>query len=182
MSDLHTLTEFLLEQHGIPQSLSADMTQLLSTSWERTLSEGEAICTEGQPSQEMWFLVSGAVQVSKRDFLGEDKPLAALHAPAVLGHMGLVNRTSRSATVRALKPSVVRVVEAHRFDVLLGEISPVGDAFRRLLISSMMEQLGRGNRELSFLLHPEDAKTVEEISHEDRLIRAEASFDGWKRD
>ena len=46
----------------------------------------------------------------------------------------------------------------------------------------MMEQLTRGNRELGFLMNPEDAQTVEEISHEERLIRAEASVDGWRRD
>jgi CRP-like cAMP-binding protein len=182
VSDLYNLTEFLLEQHGVSASLANDMAELLSTSWERQVEEGHTLCVEGQPSAEMWFLVSGGVQVLKRDFLGNEQPLAALHAPAVLGHMGLVNRTARSATVRALKPSVVRVVEAHRFDVLLSEISPAGDAFRRLLISSMMEQLTRGNRELGFLLHPEDAATVEDVSHEERLIRAEASFDGWKRD
>ncbi len=182
MSDINQLTAFLLEQHGVPASLAGDMSHLLSTSWERAVAGGETLCVEGQPSAEMWFLVTGAVQVLKRDFLGNEQPLAALHAPAVLGHMGLVNRSPRSATVRALKDSTVRVVEAHRFDVLLSELSPAGDAFRRLLISSMMEQLTRGNRELGFLLHPEDAATVEEVSHEERLIRAEASFDGWKRD
>ena len=59
------------------------------------------MCGEGQPSDSMFVTMEGSVQVLKRDTTGTEKELAVIPAPSMIGQMGLVDGSARSATCRA---------------------------------------------------------------------------------
>lgn len=148
--DLAVATE-LLRTHGVdcgPEGLARVLESLPRTSLRRR----ELLCTEGDPSGSMWVLLSGSVQVIKRDYSGRAQKLAVLRAPAVVGHMGVVGGNPRSASCEAKTRIEVAVVDKERFQALLSELSPAADAFRRLLISGMSRQLATGNAALRRLL------------------------------
>ena len=158
----------LLNQHAIgmrPEHLAA----ALEASEAFVLADAEELCDEGGVAQEMWVLLSGFIEVRKRG-LPEDQPLAIVSAPALLGHMGLVNGTQRSASCRARGRCDLLRLPATRFYELLADQTPAGHIFRRLLIASMNRQLERGNDRL------------QRVSNPDELLEATVSLDGWSKD
>lgn len=81
----------------------------------KTFSEKETICAQGSDSDEMFILISGELGV-----MGENGvSIATLHPITTVGEMGMFNRHKRSASVEALKPSKVLVIERPPFEYLL---------------------------------------------------------------
>jgi CRP-like cAMP-binding protein len=128
-----------------------------------TLSDGEQLCREGEKGTgQLWILVSGNIQVFKRDLQGVDHSLTLLSAPNMLGHMGAVLGASRSATCKAHGMATVRVLESRRLAYLMDDVGPQGDVLRRLLIATMSAQLNMANDKLNRMLR--DDSTVTEKS------------------
>ena len=71
----------------------------------RQLQAGEVICTEGEDSSEMYFILEGGVDVYKKvattDKDGENVKLTSLGATDFFGEMSLLNGEKRSATIIA---------------------------------------------------------------------------------
>ena len=103
---------------------------------------------------EMWILLRGKVRVFKRDYQGNERKLATLQPPSLFGHMAMVDGNRRSATCRVVGDVLLAVLDKGRFQSLMGDLSPPGDVFRRLLITSMWQQLASGNNLLSELMSP----------------------------
>ena len=128
----------------------------------------------------MWILVEGDVAVQKRNYQGVAQALPEVGAPALLGHMGMVDGQPRSATCTAHGNSRVIVLSQPVFQAVMADPGPAGDLFRRLLIAGMNRQLASGNAELRRLLHPEEVARRPAAVTEEGLVAAEASFEGWK--
>lgn len=127
----------------------------------KTLADGEALCREGQKGTgEVWILVSGKIQVFKRDLSGVEHSLTLLSAPNMLGHMGAVLNAARSATCKARGEATVRVLEQRRLAFLMDDVGPQGDVLRRLLIATMSAQLNMANDKLNRMLQ-DDSKVTE---------------------
>ncbi len=74
----------------------------------RRLAAGEILVREGDPSTSLYCLVSGSLVVLKR--IRDGVPEHAIHTLVPgepIGEVGFFDRRARSATVRALEPSVV---------------------------------------------------------------------------
>ena len=86
------------------------------------LAEGGVILREGDVGEEMYLLLHGNVEVSKRlglmveedDLLTKRKTIVRLSAPQFFGEMGLLEYAERSATVIAASPC--QLVEIRRAD------------------------------------------------------------------
>ena len=169
MSPLYRIAEKLLQKHGVEVD-AAHLMAVLDLLPEQKLNSGHRLCTERNLSSDMWVLTAGSVSVVKQDFNGVDQELARIQAPALLGHMALVTGNPRSATCNVVVPASVRVVTRERFATLLDDVSPQGDAFRRLLISSMSGQLDAGNRAIQHAITEPSAKN---------MTLAESSLHGW---
>ena len=109
---------------------------------------GATIFYEDDDSDAVYFIVEGAVEIFKSDQSGKKLPLAILRDHGLLGEMGLLNGTPRTATARALCQTRCLYLPATTFSQSLHDGSvPVHRlvlAFARILsqrLSSMDERL-----------------------------------------
>ena len=183
MSDLTAQAKKILLAHPFVGRNVKPMVKVLEACGERALEGGETLCAEADPSGEMWFLLNGGVRVLKKGPRGEEKELAVIQAPALIGHMGLIDGSSRSATCQAVTASSVAVLDQRSYKRILGEPTTRGTALRRLLISSLTSQLVEGNRRLQGLLdRAMDAtpSTAGGAITDDDLLKTAGVLSGWK--
>jgi len=173
----------LLRKHLCDGVRVQDLVSMLADCEYRTLSNGAAICQEGEKGDTLFILLEGRVRVLKRDPRGEERELTTLKPPALLGHMSLIDGSTRSATCLSVGESRVVIMSRRVYDFRINEIGPPGTALRRLLLSSLTHQLVRGNAQLSDLLtddFPEDDATAEE--DQQALLRTAGALRGWSLD
>ena len=156
----------------------ADLASALTRCDIKTLDTGMMVCKEGQEAKEIFFLMEGSVSVVKTDPRGRLHELAALSAPALLGHMALLERTTRSATCMTKDPVRLAILSRDCYDSLLYEASGAGRAMRRLLLASLAHQLSGGNSRLRDLLETTDDSDDSE-GRESNLVDTSATLEGW---
>jgi CRP-like cAMP-binding protein len=194
-----------LTVHPYAGGRSADLAKVLELCTTRNLATSDVLTTEGDQGDEAYFLLHGTVRVLKKGPRGADQELAQIPAPALLGHMSLVDHSQRSATCVAAAPCQILVLDRRTFGTLLTESSSRGTALRRLLLSSLTRQLMSGNALLQGLLvepepesgastssgashstapknrHKPAARSSGDISDND-LLRAAGVLEGWSID
>lgn len=67
----------------------------------RRYSAGQVVFEEGELGDSLFVIVSGEIEVLRRDVSGEQKVIAVLGPPEFFGEMSLIDKEYRSATVRA---------------------------------------------------------------------------------
>ncbi len=114
---------------------------------------GEEICREGEKDFSLYVVLRGRVEVVKRtNREGEgEKRLAVLEEGSFFGEMALVDEEPRSATVRALEPTVTARLERRNFLALLGESGIAAARLLLTILSTVNERLRRTNTELVLL-------------------------------
>ncbi len=144
-TDSDRLAKRIIAHHSFPGASHAAIERVLAKGDCQPLDHGQDICTEGEPGDEVFFLVRGNITVLRKDASGEDRVLSDMTCPCVFGHMAVIDGSRRSATCRANGP--VEVVRLHRsqVDQLVSEGSVAGVALRRLLIASLCDQLTNAN-------------------------------------
>lgn len=165
------------------------LASVLGATTLRRHNEGDVLCAEGDPGNELFFLMDGNIRVSRKDSRGVDRELAVLSAPALLGHMSLVDKSPRSATCATLGRAVVGVLDRRRYNSLLTEPSERGMALRRVLCASLTRQLVGANERVRALLQqaeaqtsldPDDVDDVEDYDVSDTgLLGLESALGGW---
>ncbi len=195
----------ILTVHPYAGGRSSDLAKVLERCEPKTLAIDDVLTSEGDQGEEAYFLLRGTVRVLKKGPGGDDQELAQIPAPALLGHMSLVDHSKRSATCVAADACQILVMDRRTYGSLLTESSSRGTALRRLLLSSLTRQLISGNARLQGLLvEPDDepASTASrstpsaatrkprkrrsagsdgDISNND-LLRAAGVLEGWAVD
>lgn len=92
----------------------AELEVLAELSRPRRYARGQAIVEEGELGDSLYVLVSGEVEVLRRDG-PEDRALARLEPPEFFGEMALIDREQRSATVRAASEVTALQLTAQNF-------------------------------------------------------------------
>jgi CRP-like cAMP-binding protein len=110
------------------------------------------VVREDDPGTELYFLLRGSIAILKRDVAGKQRPVGELRAPTLLGQIGVVDRSRRTATGVAASEVIVAVLDPANFQRLVRETHPRGRALRRLLLSSLTQQLVTANERLRDLL------------------------------
>lgn len=142
----------LIETHPSPAADPEALARLLERCQPLRLMDGAELCREGEPGNALFFLMDGSVQVWRRDNRQQPRRLATVDAPALVGHMALVDGSTRSASCSAVGHVRALVLERAAYQALMSELSPEGTALRRLLLSSLSQQLTGGNRQLRALV------------------------------
>ncbi len=168
---------FLLASHALGPELQHELEAIIHGCFSHRAEPGDLICQEGAPSQDLYFLLEGQVQVRMRDYLGVEQDLAQLQAPTMFGHMGLIDGSSRSATCLALTPARVNIMDRDHYQRIVDDPGPRGDMFRRLLLSAMNRQLSTGNQALLRLL----SQPEEQASDARSLRRISGTLEGWEQ-
>lgn len=142
----------LLGTHPFPGADPGALLGLLDRCQPLRLMDGAELCREGEPGSALFFLVEGAVAVWRLDRRGQPRELARIDAPAIVGHMAVVDGSSRSATCTAVGNVRALVLERADYLAVLNEASPAGTSLRRLMLASLSRQLSETNRQLRLLL------------------------------
>lgn len=98
----------------------------------RLLKAGEVLFYEGEEGTQAYIIQSGLMEITRR--VGSAEVLLATCEPGeIIGEMALIDQMPRSATVRALKPTEVRILPQQDFASLLETADPAV----RLLLTRM---------------------------------------------
>jgi membrane protein len=120
--------------------------QRLFRKFGRVFPGGAVIFCEGDPSQEMFFLLSGRVRLEKRTGL-TGKVLAEMEAGEYFGEMAALTKMPRTATAIAATDCEVAVIDGQVFHRLLRE----SDDLSLHLLREFSERIRRTNAALDEL-------------------------------
>ena len=199
---LRPVARSLLRSYQVRIARSRDLAEALARGTLSSWSDKDLIFNEGDPSKAVEVVLKGKVRVLKRDASGNNKELAVLNSPAMIGHMGMVDGSMRSASCIAVGSVGCISIDQETFRELLGETSNPGAAFRHLILSSLSMQLTTANNKIRHLIDDmESEKRREKVSLEDavaqtqqesddsdgessaiRLMKIAGVLDGWKMD
>jgi CRP/FNR family cyclic AMP-dependent transcriptional regulator len=120
-----SITAVSLREIGLFGALGDETLEHLAGTLTTTrVSPGDTIFREGDGSaREMYIVLDGEIEISKRSRRGRDMRIAILGPNDWFGEMSMIDMQSRSATVRALAPSLlIRMTSAdldalYRFDL-----------------------------------------------------------------
>ena len=70
------------------------------------LDPGQVVVTEAEPSEELYVVLTGSVQVTRTEG-GEEMALAELSAGQIFGEISLIQQRPATATVRAVEKAVL---------------------------------------------------------------------------
>jgi NTE family protein len=94
---------------------------------------GAVLFREGDPADAVYLLVSGSMGVSVVDDRGHERRLARVFPPETIGEMALISNAPRSATVLALRESILLKLTRAAFDRLVERWPPAMLYVARLL-------------------------------------------------
>ena len=113
------LTIERLREIGLFGALSDDVLRTLSTQLKRVrVGPGTAVFTEGDSVREMFVVLDGEVEVMKNSRRGRPQRVAVLGPNDSLGEMSIIDVQPRSATVRAVAPTLLLRISTEDLDTL----------------------------------------------------------------
>jgi CRP-like cAMP-binding protein len=114
------VTTAMLREIGLFGALGEDVVDRLARSLKTVrVAPGDTVFREGDVGgREMYVLLDGEMEVSKRSRRGRDMRVAILGPTDCFGEMSMIDMQARSATVRALAPSRLLTVTSEDMDAL----------------------------------------------------------------
>jgi CRP-like cAMP-binding protein len=97
-----------------------------------TLKPGETLFEKGEVGRFMYVVKSGDIQIVDGNHVYE-----TVSAGGIVGEMALVTSSPRSATVRAITPSIVIPIDQHRFLFLVQETPNFALRMMRVMCSRL---------------------------------------------
>ena len=132
----------------------------------------------------MFFLLVGAIAVTRKDSDGTQRELVTMSAPAILGHMALIDNSPRSATCRAAGSTRVALLDRKLYNRFLSESSERGTALRRMLLTSLTRQLENATGRLRKLIvqGPSQPGGDSQSQKTERELRSiSGALNGWSK-
>lgn len=145
-----------------------EIREIIHLSEYRALDSGDLLFEEGEPSDALYVVADGEVEVRSQKAGGGSTVLAELGPGSVVGEMSLIEGGERSATVEALREVELFRVDHEAFDSLRAQNRPV--AYK--LVMRIARLLGERRRETDarvqevFLDPDEHLESFEEQVHD----------------
>jgi CRP-like cAMP-binding protein len=130
----------------------------------------------------MYFLLYGSILVTRKDAEGVERELVTMSAPALLGHMALVDNSPRSATCRVAGTTRIAMLDRRLYNTILSESTSRGTALRRMLLTSLTRQLESATGRLRRLIAEgpnEAAPAATSGKAEQELNKITGMLNGW---
>jgi CRP-like cAMP-binding protein len=114
------VTAATLREIGLFGALSDEVLhRLTSTLKTRRITPGDTVFREDDAyAREMYVLLEGEMEVTKRSRRGRDLRVAFLGPNDCFGEMSMIDLQARSATVRAVSPSRLLIITSEDMDAL----------------------------------------------------------------
>lgn len=117
---MEAISSAFLERVGVFSLLSReDMERVTAHLASVELGEGETLFREGEPGNELYILAEGRVAISISLPGGAEQQIAQFAPGDFFGEMSIFDNAPRSATCRALIPSVVFSLSKDAFSVII---------------------------------------------------------------
>ena len=183
------VAEKLAEAIGVVEVEPLHLANMFAAGSMAEIQPGYGLCDFGNPSTKVFILISGTIEVSKPDVTGVMRPIAQVQGPAMIGHMGVIDGSLRSATCKVAGevPAAIISLSADVFKRLLVRPDATGSAVRHLVLANLIRQLGNTNITVAALLDgmsDQEAATqtgtqpVQDITEND-LHMLQAVLRGW---
>jgi CRP-like cAMP-binding protein len=118
--------EHLISEIPVFHALDTDDTQILSKYlFPKDLPMDGLVCKEGQHGSFLSFVTSGELEIVKT-LDNKEVVISKITTGDSLGEMALIDGLTRSATVRACKPSTILILRRDDFNTLLAKHPQVG--------------------------------------------------------
>jgi CRP/FNR family cyclic AMP-dependent transcriptional regulator len=106
LASANAVTAAKLRDVALFGALSEEVLEhIASTLHVVTFDAGQLVFREGDVARELYVVLDGELEVTKRTRLGRDLRVAMLGPSDVVGEMSVIDLQPRSASVRALAPS-----------------------------------------------------------------------------
>lgn len=115
----------------------------------RKIARGDTLCQEGDRSNEVFFLESGALVVLKSAGDKRVLRLAKLHAGSMVGELAFYTDEARSASIAADSDATVYVLRRDALAQLRGAHPDLAALFDRMVIQKVSHALTRANKLLA---------------------------------
>lgn len=145
---------------------------VLARTVERSYSADMVLCREGDAPDGMYLLEQGRVLVQSLTVDGAAVGLSVVDEGDVVGEQALLAQTTRSATVTAVRPTIVRLLRPTQFRELRAE-RPEIDQF---LVQVLDARLREMSRRLAEAVH---SSAEERVCR--RVLAFGSAFDGTIR-
>jgi CRP-like cAMP-binding protein len=106
-----------------------------------SVPKGKLVFTENDPATEMFIIIEGEVEISKRTSLETSKTLIVLHGGDIFGEMAIIEKKPRSATAIALKDTKLLCLDESLFFSMI-EKNP---DFAVKIVKILSERVRRSN-------------------------------------
>lgn len=116
------------------------------------VTAGTYLCREGEASTSLYFVERGRISVIVDLANGQQKRLRSMGAGTVVGEMGLILGTPRSAAVVADLDSRVYRLTAESLRLIQIEVPEIAAAFQQFLLRLLARRLVAANGEIKALL------------------------------
>ncbi len=116
-----------------------ELAALAEIAMEKEFRQGEVLFEEGQVAHHLYLVVRGKVEVFRK-VNSNERPLAALAEKDVLGEMAILDDEPRSASVRALEPTLVLKIDRESFRELIHERPQISFAIFKMLSSRLRQR------------------------------------------
>ena len=147
----------------------------LASLFELNLYQHESLCEQGQTTNKLWVLGSGALSVIRTTETRHPCEVAKIEPTALVGFSGLVGIAQRSASLRAIdEVEVLEMPTINAMRILETLDSPVATAFRRAVIVAVSRQMGLANRNIAKLAV--EVGVAEPVISEEQILRTTTLF------
>lgn len=106
------------------------------------LNVGDILVSEGEESNEMYYLSSGTLGVFKKDESGEERQIGTVYSGELVGEMSFIDNEPRSASVRAIGDCELKVIPKSKFEQYL-RAQP---KWQQALVATLIERLRKANQ------------------------------------
>jgi CRP/FNR family transcriptional regulator, cyclic AMP receptor protein len=107
----------------LPEDLAVE---LIARSRQQRIKQGQIVIAEGTPSDDVFYIVSGKVQVSVLSLGGWETIFRDMGAGELVGELAAIDGDERSASVVALEDSQLAALTAPQFRRFLSEVPKAG--------------------------------------------------------
>lgn len=149
----------------VPEAVLAELAPRLA---ECRLAAGEVLFNQGDAGAECFVILDGAVEVIT--FVnGAELRLEVFHTGQIIGEMSLIDRSPRSATVRAIEPSRLVALNEEVFATLIGSSPELAMTMLRSIVSRVRNTNQR-------MIHDLERKNAELVAAYQQLQAAQAEL------
>lgn len=132
----------LLKNVAIFSELTDGQRDMIASEMKMTrYNTGDMIFREGDPGEELYVVINGAVTVFIMDHEGKEVVLAEIRAGSYVGEMSIIDQTHRSAACRAIEDCDLLELHADEFLHIMNNMPQASSKIMNRMLSIIVERL-----------------------------------------